>query len=175
MTENKSTEDLCREEKISELEILKQSIEEQKKIVQDYYNQLLHSKADFENYRKRVEKERKEIYEDGKSALILELVDVFETVKIAKNMIETAQNNESIREGLHLIEKKLQETLSYHKVDKIQTIGEKFDPLFHDVIGVVEKEDCEDDIIVEEIKSGYKIGNRILKPSMVKICKKKAS
>ncbi|OGS34468.1 MAG: nucleotide exchange factor GrpE [Elusimicrobia bacterium RIFOXYC2_FULL_34_12] len=172
MAENINNEELCREEKISELEILKQSVDEQKKLVKSYYEQLLTLKADFENYRKRIEKQKKEIYEEGKSSLIIELIDVYETVKIAKKMIEVAKNHESVQEGLHLIEKKLHEMLNSHKVDKIATIGEKFNPLLHDVVGVVEKDDIEDDMIIEEVKSGYKIGNKIIKPAIIKISKK---
>ncbi len=177
---NPETEEICREEKLSELEIMKQSVDEQKKKAQDYYEQLLRLKADFENYRKRVEKEKKEHFEDGKNSLISELIDVFETVKLAKGMIEKSAtegspslvaNGESVKLGLHLIEKKLAEILKLHEVTAIISLGEKYNPLLHEVVGVIENDEVEDDIILEEIKAGYKIDDKILKPAIVKIAK----
>ncbi|MFA5779189.1 MAG: nucleotide exchange factor GrpE [Elusimicrobiota bacterium] len=167
------TEEICREEKLSELEILKQSVDEQKKKAQDYYEQLLRLKADFENYRKRSDSEKREHFEDGKNSLITELIDVFETVKLAKGMIEKSANGESVQQGLHLIEKKLAEILKLHEVTAIISVGEKYNPLLHEVVGVVENDEIEDDIILEEIKAGYKIDDKILKPAIVKIAKKK--
>ena len=184
------TEEICREategspvvgNKLSELEILKQSVDEQKKKAQDYYEQLLRLKADFENYRKRSDAEKREHFEDGKNSLITELIDVFETVKLAKGMIEKSAtegspslgaNGESVQQGLHLIEKKLAEILKLHEVTAIISVGEKYNPLLHEVVGVVENDEVEDDIIVEEIKAGYKIDDKILKPAIVKIAKK---
>ena len=175
------TEEICREategspvagNKLSELEIVKQSVDEQKKKAQDYYEQLLRLKADFENYRKRSDAEKREHFEDGKNSLITELIDVFETVKLAKGMMEKATNGESVHQGLHLIEKKLAEILKLHEVTAIISVGEKYNPLLHEVVGVVENDEVEDDIIVEEIKAGYKIDDKILKPAIVKIAKK---
>lgn len=174
MAEQKNTEELCREEKVSELEILKQSLEECRAKAKEYGDQILYQKADFANYRKRVEKEKIEFFEDGKNSLIMELVDVFDTVKLAKDMIEKAKDNESIHKGLHHIEKKLEEILKQHKVVQITTVGEKSDPHLHDIVGVIEKEDIEEGTILEEIKPGYKIGNKVLKPAMVKTAKKTA-
>ncbi|MDD5686237.1 MAG: nucleotide exchange factor GrpE [Elusimicrobia bacterium] len=173
MTEDKkSNEELYREEKVSELEILRQSLSEHKKQAEIYYEQILRIKADFENYRKRSEKEKKEFFEDGKNSTIMELLDIFETVKLAKTMIEKVNSSESIQEGLQHIEKKLSEILKKHNVVQIATIGEKYDPMLHDIIGVLEQENVEDGIIIEEVKSGYKIGDRVLKPAIVKTAKK---
>jgi len=161
---------------------LKQSVDEQKKKAQDYYEQLLRLKADFENYRKRSDSEKREYFEDGKNSLITELIDVFETVKSAKGMIEKSAtegspslgaNGESVQKGLHLIERKLAEILKLHEVTAIMSIGEKYDPLLHEVVGIVENDDVEEGMILDEIKAGYKIGGKILKPSIVKIAKKK--
>ncbi|MFH1541125.1 MAG: nucleotide exchange factor GrpE [Elusimicrobiota bacterium] len=155
----------------SELEIMRQSIEEQKKNTQDYYEQLLRLKADFENYRTRSEKEKKQHFEDGKKFLIIELIDVFETVKLAKGMIEKSASGESIREGLHLIENKLSEILKLHDIATIITVGEKFNPLFHEVVGVIEKDDVEEGVILEELRAGYEMAGKVFKPAMVKIAK----
>ncbi|MBN1383962.1 MAG: nucleotide exchange factor GrpE [Elusimicrobia bacterium] len=171
MTEKRNNEELYREAKVSELEILKQSLEEYKASVKEYSDQLLYQKADFANYRRRVEKEKREFFEDGKNSLIMELIDVFETVKLAKDMIEKAKDSESIHKGLHHIEKKLEDILKQHKVIQIATVGEKSDPHFHDIVGVVEKENVEEGIILEEVKAGYKIGNKVLKPAMVRTAK----
>jgi len=166
------TERMCREEKLSELEIMRQSVEEQKKKALDFYEQILRLKADFENYRKRVEREKIGYFEDGKNSLILEIIDIFETVKTAKQMIEKSDNSESVHKGLHLIEVKLSETLKKHDVTPLKTVGEKYNPHFHEVVGIIENDNVEEDVILEEAKAGYNIGERVLKPAMVKIAKK---
>ena len=171
------TEEICTEKKLLESveeqkTVMRQSIEEEKRKTQDYYEQLLRLNADFENYRKRVEKEKREHFEYGKNSLMTELIDVFETVKLAKSMIEKSTSSESVQEGLHLIEKKLAEILKLHNVVTVATLGEKYNPFFHDVVGVVENNDVEEDVILEEIKAGYKIDDKIFKPAMVKIAKK---
>ncbi|MFH0948738.1 MAG: nucleotide exchange factor GrpE [Elusimicrobiota bacterium] len=167
---NSELEEICPKEK-DEKKLL-ESVEEQKKKAQDYYEQMLRLKADFENYRKRSEREKREYFESGKNSLITELIDVFETVKLAKGMIEKSANGESVQQGLHLIEKKLLETLKQHDVVAITTMGEKYNPFFHEVVGVIENDDVEEGVILEEIKPGYKIGEKVLKPAMVKIAKK---
>lgn len=186
------TEELCRETKLSELDILKQSVDEQKKKAQDYYEQLLRLKADFENYRKRSDSEKREHFEDGKNSLITELIDVFETVKLAKGMIEKSAteategspcggspslgaNGESVQQGLHLIERKLAEILKLHEVTAIISVGEKYNPLLHEVVGIIEKDDAEEGVILDEVRAGYKIGDKILKPAIVKIAKKRGT
>ena len=171
---------MCTEEKISEpvlvpeseLKTIMQSVEDHKKRAQDYYEQLLRLQADFENYRKRAEREKREYFGSGKNSVISELIDVFETVKLAKQMIEKSTNGEAVQQGLHLIEKKLSETLKQHDVVVLIALGEKYDPLLHEVIGVIENDNVEDGTILEEIKSGYKVGERVLKPSIVRVAKK---
>jgi len=160
--------DFARDEKLSELEILKQSLEGQKKF---YLSQILSLQADFENYRKRTEREKGELIKYGRNLLITEMIDIYETVQLAKKMIENAENNIAVLDGLEHIEKKVSEILKQNNVTVIPTVGEKFNTLFHEVVGVIEKGDVEDGTILEEVRPGYKIDDRVLRTAMVKIAK----
>jgi len=158
----------ARDEKLSELEILKQSLEEQKR---SYLSQILRSQADFENYRKRTEREKGELIKFGRNLLITEMIDIYETVQLAKKMIENAENNIAVLDGLEHIEKKVSEILKQNNVTAVPSLGEKFNTLFHEVVGVIEKDDAEDGTILEEVRPGYKIDDRVLRTAMVKIAK----
>jgi len=171
MASETDSESLCREEKLSELEILKQSLDDQKKAINEYGNKLLRLQADFENYRKRTEREKGELITYGRNLLISEMIDIYETVRLAQKMIREAENNDAVLNGLEHIEKKVLEILKQNKVTMVPCLGQKFDTLYHEVVGVVEKNDVEDGIILEELRPGYKIDDRVLRTAMVKIAK----
>jgi len=160
--------DYAREDKLSELEILKQSLEEQKN---GYLSQILRLQADFENYRKRTEREKGELIKYGRNLLITEMIEIYETVQLARKMIQNAENNDAVLDGLEHIEKKVSEILKQNNVTAVQSLGKKFDTLYHEVVGVIEKDGAEDGTIIEEVRPGYKIDDRVLRTAMVKIAK----
>ena len=166
--EDNCGEAVAREEKVSELEILKQSLVEQKNV---YLSQILRQQADFENYRKRVEKEKGELIKYGRNLLIADMIDIYETVQHAVKMIKNTGNDGGVLAGLEHIEKKVSEILRQNNVVKMNTVGEKFDTLLHEAVGVIEKEGADDGTILEELRPGYKIDDRVLRTAMVKIAK----
>ncbi|OEG70207.1 hypothetical protein ATZ36_05635, partial [Candidatus Endomicrobiellum trichonymphae] len=116
----------ARDEKICELEILKQSIEEKKKQVQDYYDQLLRLKADFENYRRRSEKEKKDYLEWGKEKILIKQISIDDVLRQALKSAESGNNIESIVLGLEMISKEFSKMMKEEGVEEIEC--DKFDP-----------------------------------------------
>ena len=136
---------------------------------QEYLDMLQRLKAEFENYMKRNEEERKEFAKYAKYDLILKLLSIKDDFERA---LESKKENEEFAKGIEMIFRQLQKTLEEEGVKPIKSLGEKFDPYKHDVIGKIEH-DKHEDVIVEEIKKGYMLKDKILRPSLVKISKLK--
>ena len=172
------------EEKLAEEEILRQSLEEKRKQAEEYYDQLLRLKAEFENYRKRVEKEKEKIYLYGKETVLLKLVSVLDTLEQAEKNLTTeneklspprrpdeeARKTENIIKGLNLITLDLRNFLKSEGLEMIESVGKKFDPHFHEVVEQEESEK-EEGIILAELQKGYLFKEWIIRPAKVKIAK----
>ncbi|MBI4158995.1 nucleotide exchange factor GrpE [Candidatus Woesearchaeota archaeon] len=152
-------------------ENLDSSLEEgrEKKQSEEYLEMLQRLKAEFENYMKRNEEERKEFAKYAKYDLILKLLNIIDDFERA---LQIKEKNEDFVKGIEMIFKQLQKTLDEEGVRPIKSLGETFDPYKHDVVGKVEHDDHED-VIVEEIKRGYQLKDKILRPSLVKVSKLK--
>jgi len=159
------------EEKLAEQEILRQSLEEKKKQAEEYYDQLLRLKAEFENYRRRVEKEKEKIYLRGKETILIKLITILDTLEQAERNIISTSKIEDVREGLKLIHTDFVSFLKDEGVEPIETIGKKFDPQFHEVIEH-EETDKEEGLILEELQKGYIFNGLVIRPTKVKIAKK---
>jgi len=160
------------EEKIKkELEDLKSKIEESEKLKNNYLDSWKRERADFLNYKKDESKRLDNILAYQREMIILNLLPILDNFGIAiKNIPENLIKNENVK-GLLQIEFQLKNFLKNLGVEEIKAIGEKFDPLFHEIIEQIESKDKPPGTIIEEIEKGYKIGDKILRPSKIKIVK----
>ncbi len=162
------------ENKLSELEILRQSFEEKKKLADSYYDQLLRLGAEFDNYRKRVEKEKDELIEFGKEELLVKLLGILDSFDLAVISTKNEKNEEkSIREGVELIHKQLRELLEKEGVKKLETVGQQFDPDLHHAVEYQESDKHKDNEIIQEIQAGYFLRDRVIRPAMVVVARNK--
>jgi len=162
------------ENKLSELEILRQSFEEKKKLADSYYDQMLRLGAEFDNYRKRVEKEREELIEFGKEAVLVKLLGILDSLDLALISTKNEKNEEkSIRDGVELIHKQLRELLEKEGIRKIETEGQQFDPDLHHAVEYEESDKYKDNEIVQEIRPGYLLHERVIRPAMVVVARAK--
>ena len=164
------TETVAREEKLSEQEILKQSLEEKGKAAEDYYNQLLRLKAEFENYRRRTEKEKHNHLAWGKEEILLKQVSLLDVLEQASASTQTTTNIESIKMGLDLIKIEFVKMLSSEGISEIDSIGKSFDPVLQEAVEQVESDEPEGTII-EGMQKGYKLKDRVIRPARVKVAK----
>jgi molecular chaperone GrpE len=156
------------DEKISEVEILKQSVEYQKRLAQDYYDQLVRLQADFENYRKRSEKEKKDYLDWGKEKILLKQIDIGDVLHQALKSAKTSNNIESVIVGLEMISKEFVKMLKEEGIEEIHC--DKFDP---DVCEALDSagSDEEDGKILEVYQKGYKMKGKLLRAAKVKVAK----
>jgi molecular chaperone GrpE len=160
--------DDVRDEKIAELEILKQSVDEQKALAQDYYDQLVRLKADFDNFRRRSEKEKKDYLDWGKEKILVKQIAIDDILQHALKSAKTGNNIESIIVGLDMISKEFAKMLKEEGVEEIQC--EKFDPNMCEALDYVESDE-EEGKVLEVYQKGYKMNGKLIRIAKVKVAK----
>ncbi|MBI4351856.1 MAG: nucleotide exchange factor GrpE [Elusimicrobia bacterium] len=153
-------------------------LEKQKKLAGDYYNQLLRLQADFENYRKRLEKEKPELIKWGKAELLLRLLPLYDMLLSAHAHINTARENgggDETLKGLEMIFKEFSKVFDAEGLRPMEPVGKCYDPMASEILGVVEGTEENDGLVVEELQRGFYYGDKILRPARVKIARKKAA
>jgi len=157
--------------KISELA---GELEAEKAKSDDYYRRLQYLQADFENYRKRVEKEMGEVKRMGNERLLSDLLLVNDELELALQRAREKNESPALLEGVGMVHKRLQGLLTKEGVQRIAGIGSKFSPDLHDAALRVPSE-RDEGTIIEEIRPGYLLKGRVLRPSIVKVAEKPAS
>ena len=136
---------------------------------EEYYAQLQRVMADFDNYRKRVVKEKDAQYSVILSEVITEFLPVIDNLE--KSLLTTAEDevSKAWKNGVELIYRQFTEVLNKLGAEEIKAVGEQFDPNFHEAVMHVEDESVGENVIVEELRKGYKLKDRIIRNSMVKV------
>ena len=135
---------------------------------EEYLNLARQIQADFENFRRRALDEVKTSRINGQTSVIEVFLPCLDTFKEAKKMI----SDESSLQGVEMIEKKIMEALTSLGVEKISSIGEKYNPHLHNVIAVMKDEEKENDVILDEYQAGYKFNDKVIRYSKVIVNKK---
>lgn len=129
---------------------------------------LVRRQADFENYRKRIERERQQDHSRGVASVVEDLLPVLDAFERALKAHDDPAYEE-YRKGLELIYQQLWDKLARHGVERIAAAGKQFDPHFHQAIERVETDEIEDGKIVEVLQDGYVFHGRVLRPSIVRV------
>ncbi len=159
-------------ESCRKLKELEKETEKKKAEVLDIKERLLRTAAEFDNYKKRSEREKSDIFKFGTENLVLQLLpfdDIFEAV--VKQM-ENSPSPESVHKGLEMLKKEFTRFLDGIGVKKIETSGKPFNHEFHEAAETVETGDFEEGAVIEEVRSGYSFHDKILRPALVKVAKK---
>ena len=140
---------------------------------------LARRQADFENYRKRVDRERGETHDRIVAEVARKLLPVIDNLGRALDSERTVEARESkefrhFLHGVELISKQLNEVLESFGIQPIAAVGEPFDPHLHEAVVMEASDEYEADTVMEEITRGYRIGDRLLRPAMVKVATRKS-
>jgi molecular chaperone GrpE len=125
--------------------------------------------ADYENLKRDTSKEKAEFFVYAHSGLIIELLPIYDNFKAAFNTIPEEQTNNPWVVGFGHIKKQLADFLKDSGVEEIKTVGEKFDPTLHEALENIACEKKEDGIILKEIKSGYKLKDKVIQAAKVAV------
>ncbi len=136
----------------------------------DLYDRLLRKTAEFDNYRKRIERERREQADQAVVDLLQDLLLVVDDFDLALS-VEAGEGAKSYRRGVELIHAKLQDLLRKQGVRAIEALGEDFDPNVHQAVAHEVSPEHREGEVIGELRRGYMLGDRLLRPAMVKVAK----
>ena len=128
--------------------------------------------AEFDNYKKRSDREYTRLIETAESSIILKLLEVVDDIDRALN--HSTDDLKTFKQGTELIFNKLSEILEKSGLEEIKAVGENFDPVYHEAVMQKEADNSEDGVVLEEVQKGYYLNGRILRPAKVIVAKGKA-
>jgi molecular chaperone GrpE len=137
----------------------------------EYYDLLLRKSAEFDNYRKRIDRDRQAQSENAAASLVEELLPLMDDLERALKSDGGTEGGDAYRRGVELIQQQLGEILRKRGVRPIDALGADFDPHYHQAVSYEPAEGRREGEIVEEFRRGYMLGDRLLRPSMVKVAK----
>ena len=165
--------DLSIEDMAAELKETRDDLEHYRKLYDETFNKLKYSLADFDNYRKNIEKQNALRVLSVKADILSTVVNFREDFIRALDTLKHHKVDISILEGLTNILKNIDLFLEKENVLEIKALNNVFDPNFHEIIGFsYVEDDAEENIITKEIRKGYLLNDRVLRPSLVEVSKK---
>ncbi len=173
------SEDIKGDEKEEEIKgEVKEKIKEESKDEKDFEKQICELKdknvrlqAEYQNFRRRVEKEKADIYKFANEKLVIELLGVMDNIDRAINSINVDEANKNIVDGVQLIKKTMDDFLIKNNVKVIEAVGKEFDPEKHHAVMTAESDEHEESTVMEEFQKGYELNGKVVRPSMVKVSK----
>ena len=131
-----------------------------------YKDQLIRLTADFTNYKRRVEKEKREFLNLGLKKIAIDLLDIIDNFERA---LEHGEEDSALKEGVEMIYQQFLDVLNKNNIRPMEALNEKFDPNKHHAVLVEEKEGVKEGIVIDVIQKGYLINDEVLRPAMVKV------
>lgn len=165
MAEKKKKEEPVIEEQVEET-APEAEVNEFEQKYNDVNEKYMRTLAEYDNYRKRTIKEKETIYPEAKAIVIEKILPILDNFSRA---LESAENKDAFYEGIVMLKKQLDDTLSSLGVEEIKAVGEEFNPELHNAVMHIDDEEQGENVIVEEFQKGYKIGDRVIRHSMVKV------
>ncbi|MBM7541684.1 nucleotide exchange factor GrpE [Amphibacillus cookii] len=185
MEENNKKEQTLENEEIEEVEEVEQelvddteekttdtSTEELEQIRQEkdeLYNKLIRLQAEYDNFRKRTQREKAADLKYKSQSLVTELLPIVDNFERALDNKPEDQSVQAYFEGMEMIYRQLSTALEKEGVEIIETVGETFDPNIHQAVMQVEDDQYDSNIVVEELQKGYRLKDRVIRPAMVKV------
>jgi molecular chaperone GrpE len=155
--------------KTEDFESLENTLEKEKKRSEEYLTQLKYARADLENLKKRYERQLDEVREYSNERIVTELLDVVDELELAVQSTESSDSSEALVQGVKMTLKKLKKILENEGVSPIKCVGEPFDPSKHNAVAKTEDEGVDGCRIIEEVRKGYTMREKVIRPSTVKI------
>ena len=164
MAEEKLNEEIV-ENKESKKDIkLKEELKKKKEELDESNDRLKRLMAEFENFKKRSSKEREQLYNSLVADIASSMLPVIDNLEKAVSAVTTDEN---YKQGVELVLKQFQDTLKSIGVEPIEAVGKPFDPELHEAVSSVQDDTLGEKIIKEDFRTGYKIGNKVIRHSMV--------
>lgn len=172
--ENKASEEAASEEKASKKKGLfgKKSDPEKDKLkeqVDELNDKLIRQMAEFDNFRKRTEKEKDQMFETGAKSVIEKILPVIDNFERGFQSVEKEDEEDSFTQGMRMVYKQLMDELDKMDVKPIEATGKEFDPNLHNAVMHIDDESLGENIVAEELQKGYTYRGSVVRHSMVKV------
>ena len=151
----------------SDTAALEEEIKKRDETIGLMHDKLQRQMAEFDNFRKRTEKEKSEMFAMGASDILKKLLPIVDNFERGFNTIPDGEEKTQFAIGMDMVYKQLLKMLEDNKVTPIEAVGKEFDPQLHNAVQHVEKDDVGENIVVEEFEKGYMYGDTVLRHSMV--------
>jgi molecular chaperone GrpE len=158
------------EQPLSEQDALQEELDSLRGKVDAYLDLAQRTQADFANYKKRIERERESDVEIAQAAIVRSLLSILDDFDRAVG-VAPAPSEGSFAEGVTLIHRKLQQWLDTHNVQKVDQVGETFDPARHEAVAYEERPGFAEGQVASVMGAGYVMGNRVLRPAQVTVAR----
>lgn len=135
----------------------------------DQHDQLLRLKADFENTKKRLERDKGEAIKFANELLLVEILPIVDNFDRAMESLAQGHDPEKVKQGLKIAQEELHKILEEHGVEVVKSVGEPFDPNRHEAVAMVDSADAKEGTVMDEIQKGYLLNGRLIRPSKVRI------
>lgn len=159
------TKDEVSDENVSETDKLKHELE-------DLNNKYLRLAADFDNYRKRQAQERESLLNYGAEQCMKKVLEVVDNFDRAMQSVDKIDDIDKMKESFFILNKQLLDSLTKLGLEQIKAVGETFDPNLHEAVMQTQTEEYPEDTIIKELRKGYKLGEKVLRPAMVDVAVK---
>lgn len=150
-------------------ETLEKALETERKRSEEYLMQLKYARADIENLKKRFDRQLEDAKRYANEHIIIELLDAVDELELAVKSAASCNSSDLLVQGVEMTLKRLTKILEKEEVFPIKSVGEAFDPEKHQAIARIEKEGVEECIVTEEIRKGYTMKGKLIRPSIVKV------
>jgi molecular chaperone GrpE len=145
----------------------------------EHWDRLLRTAADLENFKKRAARERVEAAQSACATLLQKLLPILDHFEMAQTAAQTAGappgGNASLQAGIAMIQQQLKSVLAETGLEEIDATGKPFDPMLHEAVSMMETADLPEGRVVQQIRKGYKLRDRLLRPAAVVVAKQPAA
>jgi molecular chaperone GrpE len=156
-----------------EIDRLKAEKESLKTEMEGYKDRWLRTAAEFENFRKRTDREKIEWIQSANKQLLLDVADIFEQLEMAIKSDNKEKLPENHKKFLNMICEQFNHLFKHYSLEKIETVGKKFDPALHEAVVAIDHDNFEESIVCDTLKSGYKLNSKVVRPAKVAVSKGK--
>ncbi|MEA1006723.1 nucleotide exchange factor GrpE [Bacillus velezensis] len=157
------------EETAGQEEALQHQIDELQGLLDEKENKLLRVQADFENYKRRSRLEMEAAQKYRSQNVVTEILPALDNFERALQVEAESEQTKSLLQGMEMVRRQLMGALEKEGVQAIEAVGQEFDPNLHQAVMQVEDENFGSNIVIEELQKGYKLKDRVIRPSMVKV------
>lgn len=156
---------------VEELEALQQELLECRAKADEYLDGWQRARAEFMNYKKRVEREQAQVYQSAAGNILRRYLDIMDDLELALKNRPQEGEGAAWADGIELIARKLLSFMESEGVKRMEAEGKEFDPNLHEAVTSEESDEYESGQVIEVIKQGYMIGDRVLRPAMVRVAR----